>query len=254
MALKCNSCKTYVTKIPVNWKCPHCGEQLPEPTKWFLFVESSIEGLQDKGAIFWSIWFGVLVLAVGFIELFAGRGELLGYLVDSLLLAILGISLGGILIDMSVRIHLPIRLPYGTDFIIRERAGIRNIRKATLGAIVLGLITALSYGGISLYFEYFPAVIVIVGWYLAFAWSIAGLFLDPRWLDDVRFRFYLERLGIFSLKHFRRLATIMIGALVMIAIGFNVLLNIPGIWLKLRNIGAINAVVHFIELYLDWLV
>jgi len=253
MALKCTSCQTYVTKIPVNWKCPHCGEKLPEPTKWFLFYESSIEGLQDKGAIFWSIWFGIFLLFVGVIELVFGYGYLLNYFIDSMLMTLFGIVLGGILIDMAVKINLPLRLPYGTDFIVRERAAIRNIRKATNFAFVAGLLTSLFWIKPVTFFLYFPSYIVTIAWFLAFAWSIVGLFLDPRWLDDIRFRAYLERLGLFSLKRFRRFSTIMLATLIFSAILFNVLNAIPGLWQKLRNWGLVGAFIHFIDQYLSWL-
>lgn len=254
MPLRCSSCHTYVTKIPVNWKCPHCGEKLPEPSRWFLFYESVIEGLQDKGSIFWSIWFGIFIILVGLLELFGGSAYLLNYLINNMLLAIAAIFFGGILIDMVVKINLPIRLPSGTDFILRERLAIRNIRKVTNLAILIGIGVSLIWLGPQSFLEYFPGYLVIVGWFLGFAWSVSGLFFDLRWADDVRFRFFLERLGIFSIKRFRKLCTYNIGALVAIAILFFVLLSIPGLWQKFRNLPVVGHIINFIELYLSWLI
>ncbi|MFN3821226.1 MAG: hypothetical protein ACK4OO_02735 [bacterium] len=253
MAIKCPSCHTYVTKIPINWKCPYCGERLPEPSKWFLFYESVVEALQDKGAIFWSVWFGIVLIFIGLVELLGGTSYLLSYLGNNILIAVVGIFFAGALIDMIAKINLPIRLPSGTDFILRERAAIRNIRKATNLAIMLGIAVSILWLGPKTFLEYFPAYLVVIAWFLSFAWSISGLFFDPRWMDDVRFRFFLERLGIFSIKRFRKICTYNIGALVAIAILFFVLMSIPGLWQKFRNLPIVGNVIHFIELYLSWL-
>jgi len=250
----CPACNTHITKIPVNWKCPHCSERLPEPTKWELFKEAFIEWLQEKGTLFYSIWLFLLLVVIGAVELFFGHTYLLAYFGANPLIAILSVFFGGMLIDMVMKINLPIKLPQGADFLIKERKQIRNIRKATNGAILIGLLYALIYAGPMGFLLYFNSYVLIIGWWLAMAWSITGLFIDPRLMEDIRIRYFMdERLGIISLKRYRKLGTIMIGMLIVIAILFNVLMATSGIWLKLSNVPVVGNMINFGKAYFGWL-
>lgn len=252
--MKCTSCKNQVLKIPANWKCPHCGEELPQPGAWANFVEEMIQFLDEKGTIFWSIWFGVLLIFIGAFEMMFGRGYLLTYLGRHYIFSIIFIFYGGMLIDMYARIQMPLRLPYGSTYMIRERAVIRNMRKLTNLALIVGLGICLFWLGPQMFFMYFQSYLLIIGWCLALSWAIVGLFIDPRWREDVRFRYFLEdRLFINSLKHLRKLSTTIIGTLIVVAIGYNVLLRIPQLWVKFSNLAIIGNIIMFIKIYFSWL-
>ena len=251
--MKCTSCNTFVHKIPINWKCPHCAERLPDPSKWYLFWEGFNEYLEDKGAVFWSVVLAILLIAVGIPEMLLGSGFLISYITSSLLIAIAGIFFGGMLFDMYFKVMLPLRIPYGSNFIIRERAVIRNFRKGTNLAVIAAIITFVIWCGPQLFLKYFPSFFVILGWYLALAWSIAGLFLDGRMAQDVRFRFYMERLGIVNLNIYRRIATIVIASLVIITIGHYILMSIPNLWNDLKNTAFVGRAVHLFSEYFAWL-
>jgi len=253
--MKCTSCNTFVTKIPINWKCPHCGEKLPEPTKWEIFKDALLEWLNNKGVVFWAIWFGLLLIVSGVAEIPFGHIYLLEYLGSAPLLAIISIFFGGMLIDMVMKINLPLKLPFGSDFLINERKPIRNIRKVTNGALLLGIICSLIFAGPLMFFQYFNAYLMIIGWWLAFAWSLIGIFIDPKLTEDVRFRFFIdERLGVASLKRFKTVGRNMIGLLVLIAIAFNLLLATHNIWAKMNNIVVVGAIVKISKAYLGWLI
>lgn len=252
--MKCPSCNTNVSKIPINWKCPHCGEKLPDPGKLFFFIEDLTEYLQDKGILFWTLWLGIILIVTALFELIFGRGFMFAYISSSMLLSIASLFFGGMLIDMYMKIVLPLRLPTGGgDFIIRERTSIRNIRKATHLAAIVGVFFCIFWAGPRTFFQYFPAYFIVISWFLAFAWSIAGMFLDPKLLEDVRFRSYMEKLGVLSLKRLRKLGTLFIGVLIVVAITYNILLSIPGLWKHLANLGLVGVVIHFFSEYMGWL-
>ena len=251
--MRCSHCRTNVTKIPISWKCPSCGEKLPEPGKMFYFYEHLVEYLPEKGVIFWTVWFAVLMVAAGVAELILGRGYLLSYLGGSMLISIAFLFFGGMLIEMVLKINLPMRIPYGTDYILRERAVIRNIRKATNLALIIGLSYTIYWLKPRTFFIYFPAYLVTLSWFLALAWSIIGLFLDARMVEDVRFRFYMDRLGITSLKQYRKLGTLFIGVLVLVAICYHYLITIPGIWKAINDTTVAGAIIHFLKEYFAWL-
>ncbi len=251
--MKCPACNTYITKIPVNWKCPHCLERLPDPSKWVLFWEGLAEYLQEKGIIFWSVTFGLFLILCGLLELLAGHAYLLGNLGGSPLVSMAGIFFGGMLLDTVMRINLPLRVLFGADFIIRERPVVRNIRKATNGAILVGIAFAMVYAGPMSFFLYFTGYVVIVAWWLALTWSIVGLFIDPRLMEDVRIRTFLEKLGILSLRRYRKIGTVMIGLLVLVMVVFMFMMGTHNLWLKLSNFGPFGALVQFSKSYLGWL-
>lgn len=252
--MKCPHCNTYVTKIPVNWKCPHCGERLPEPGYWSNFFEGLSEYLLEKGAIFWGIVFAALLIMLGSVEMIFGRGFLLSYIGHNFLFAFVMIFFAGMLIDMYMKIVLPLRVPYGSDFIVRERAVIRNIRKASHVAGILSIVICLVWLGPRNFMEYFPSYLVILGWFLAMSWAIAGLYLDVKMVDDIRFRYYMERLGITGLKRFRRICTVVIGALFMIAVVYFIMMNIPELPQKISNWSVLAVFVHFAKNYLSWII
>ena len=249
----CPHCNLFVAKIPVTWKCPHCSEKLPEPGKLYLFKEHMIDYLQDKGIIFWSIWFAIVLVWIGIMEMIWGNAHLLGYFSSSMLMTIMFIFYGGMLVDMWVKINLPLRMLYGSDFIIRERAVIRNIRKVTNASTIIGLFFCFYWVGIDVFFNYFPSFLVVTSWFMALGWAIAVLFLDGRLVEDVRFRHYMDRLGITSLKRLRRLGALNIGILVIVAVGFNILMLIPGIWLKISNLPVIGMIIYVGREYFAWL-
>jgi hypothetical protein len=251
--MKCLACDTFVYKIPISWKCPHCGEKLPDMSKWEIFRDGITEYLQEKGVIFWTICLAVLLFTVGLLELFFGTAHLLGYIGGNLPLALGAMFFGGMLIDMVMKIVLPLKMLYGSDFVIRERASLRNIRKITVAALIAGVLTSLIWAGPLTFLTYFPAYLILIGWWLALAWSIVGLFIDPRWLEDVRFRTFIDKIGITSLKRYRKISTVMIGILVVVMIGFNILLNISALWIKVQNIAVVGTAIKFSKAYLGWL-
>ena len=251
--MRCLHCKTNVTKIPISWKCPSCGEKLPEPSKWFYLSEHLIEYLPEKGVIFWTVWFAIIMILAGVAELVLGRGYLLSYLGGSLLMSLGFLFFGGMLIDMVMKINLPIRMPYGSDYILRERAVIRNVRKATNLALIIGIIYSLYWLKPRILFLYFPAYLVTISWFLALAWSIVGLFLDPRMTEDVRFRFYMDRLGVTSLRQYRKLGTMFVAVLVLVAIGYHILVSLPGLWKEISNTTSLGVVIRFLKEYFAWL-
>ena len=203
--------------------------------------------------IFWSIWFAFLLIAIGIPEMVYGRTLLFSYFGNALLISIAFVFYGGMLIDMFVKINLPIRLPYGTDFLLKERVVIRNMRKGTNLAALVGLGFCLYWLKPRIFFEYFPSYLVVMSCFLAFSWSIAGLFLDARMVEDVRFRFYMDRLGITGLKRYRRMGTFTIGMLIITAIGFNILRAIPDLWEKFCEVTVVSFILNFIREYLSWL-
>ncbi len=253
--MKCPHCDTMVVKIPANWKCPHCSERLPEPSKWFRFVEGMTEYLQDKGAIFWSIAFGFLLIAIGVGEMLWGFGFLLEFIGLHIITAIGGIFFGGMLINMYVKVVLPLRLPFGgSSFLMRERVVIRNMRKGTHVALLAGILACIFIAGPRIFLVFFPAYLIIIGWFLALAWSLSGLFINPRWLEDVRFRHFLDhRLGILSLKKYRKLGTIFIAVLIITVILYFVLLQVPDIWGKIENSAIIGSTILLLKTYFSWL-
>ncbi len=252
--MKCPHCHTYVTKIPVSWKCPRCGEKLPEPGKLFYLKEHLTEYLNQKGAIFWSVWFGITLGLIGVIEVILGRDFLVTYLSDNLLISIIFIFFGGMILDMVMKINLPLRSMSGSDFIIKERLVIRNIRKTTNITLVVAFVFCLYWLKPRLFFLYFPSYVVVTSFFLAFSWAVVGLFLDARMTEDVRFRLYMDRLGITSLKRYRKIGTISIGILVICSIGYNILLTVHNLWGKISDLAIIGSIIFFIRQYFDWLV
>jgi len=252
--MKCPHCKTNVTKIPVSWKCPHCGETLPEPGYWFRFFEGFSDYLIEKGNIFWSIIFMIFLITLGSFEFVFGYGFLVKYIAGNFLLALVMIFFGGMLIDMYMKVVLPLHLPFGGgDFIIKERAVIRNIRKGSHIAGGAGILVSLFWLGPRTFVAYFPSYLIVIGIFLALAWAISGLFLDMRMVDDVRFRFYMDRLGITSLKYLRKICTIVIGGLFVAILTFYMLNLIPGLWHEVSEWGIVAGILFFVKNYLGWL-
>mgnify|MGYP005651510455 CR=1 FL=1 len=252
--MKCPHCKTHVSKIPVNFKCPQCGETLPEPGFWFNFFEYLTAYLSEKGFIFWAIVFLLFLLIVGGFELGLGQGLLLKYLGRHFLIAAVMILLTGELISHYMKIILPLRLPTGgSDFILRERAVIRRIRRGSHIAASIGLVISLVWIGPRGFFEHFPYYIFIIGWCLIMGWSIAGLYLDPRLIDDVRFRYFIDRLNITSLKKHRSRCVVMIIVLFSVAALYSVTVIVPGVLQNVHNWLIVGAVLDFIDNYLAWL-
>lgn len=253
--MKCPKCDTLVLKIPVNWKCPHCSETLPDPGKWFLFREGMTEYLQDKGVIFWSISFLIFLFLIGLGDMLFGYNRLLTYIGRNMLLAIGAVFFGGMIISMYVKVVLPLRLPFGGgSFVMRERVVIRNMRRGTNIAGLVGLVACLFWAGPQMFLDYFPSYLVIIGWFLALAWSVSGLFINPKWLEDVRFRYFLdERLGVTSLKIYRKRSTLFIAVLVITAIGYYILLQIPGLWNRVENAAFIGSMILLFKTYFSWL-
>ncbi len=252
--MKCTHCGTNVVNIPINWKCPHCGEQLPELGFWARFSDGLSEYLQEKGAIFWGIIFAIILIFIGIPEMVFGNGYLLKYIMGNFLFAAIMIFYGGMIITMYMKIVLPLHLPFGGgNFIIRERATIRNYRKGTHIAAIAGILTSIFWLGPWMFLAYFPSYILVISVFLGMAWSIGGLFFDPKQIEDVRFRGYLELLGVTSLKVLRKTCVLIVSALFLAIVGYWILSQIPGLWQKIGNWGIVGVFVHFFTTYMGWL-
>jgi len=55
------------------------------------------------------------------------------------------------------------------------------------------------------------------------------------------------------LKRYRKFSTVIIGILIAVMIGFNVLLSIGGLWNKVQNMEGLGVVIRFTKQYLGWL-
>ncbi len=251
--MKCPHCNTNVVKIPVNWKCPQCGEDLPTPGFWHRFFEGLGDYLLDRTFIFWTVIFGFFLLVLGIIEAVLGNSFLLNYITGNVLFAILMMVFAGMLIENYMNIVLPLRLIGGSGFMIKERLVIRHIRKGTHIAAIVGLLICLFWLGPRMFLTYFPSYLIVISVFLALAWSIAGLFLDIRMAEDVRFRAFMDRLGITSLKTLRKTCTFVIGALFIAIVGFWILLLIPGLWNTVSQWPIVAGPLFFFRNYMGWL-
>lgn len=252
--MKCPHCKTNVTKIPVSWKCPHCSEQLPELGFWSRFFEGLSEYLVERGSIFWGIIFLFFLVLIGTMEAIFGIGFLIKYITKNLLISLAMVFFGGMLFDMYMKIVLPLQLPFGRgSFIIKERVIIRKIRKGSHLALLAGILTSLFWLGPRVFVTYFPAYILVISIFLGLAWAISGLFLDMRMAQDVRFRHYMDRLGVTSLKNLRKICTIIIAGLFVSLIVFFIEMKIPGLWLKINKWEFVGTIKFFLTTYLGFL-
>jgi len=243
----------FVHKIPINWKCPHCSVKLPEPGFWQNYFEGLAEHLVEMTAIFWAIVLGSFVVIAGVLEMVFSRGFLMAYITDNFIFSTIMIIFGAMVVDMYMKVVLPLQLRHGSDFIIKERKVIRNIRTASHLALTAGLMVCLVWVGGSTFFKYFPAYIVVIACFLALNWAVSTLFLDLRMAEDLRFRHYMDRLGITNLKRLRRIGTSVIALLFTAAIVFFVLMQVPNLWRTISAWSGVGSVIHFIQTYLDWL-
>ncbi len=252
--MKCPHCKTNVSKIPVNMKCPYCSKTLPEPGFWFTFFEGLNEYLVEKGFAFWSVILLLLLLLVGGLEKIIGSGLLLRYLGKHFLVAAIMILYAGVIITRYMRVSLRLRLPFGGgDYILKERKIIRNIRKGNHIAAIVGFIFCLTFLGPREILAHFPYYILIISWFIILSWAITGLFLDPRMGEDFRFRYFMDRLNVTRLKLHRKRCVWMIGVLFMIALAYLVMLIVPSIPEYIANWWVIGSFIQFLQTYLGWI-
>jgi len=244
-----------VANPPVSWKCPHCGEKLPDLGFWETFFDGFNEYLHEKSFIFWGVILGILMIALGLFEMVFAEGHLFSYLSGNLLFSIVMIMYAGILIETYMNVVLPLHLPFGgPGFVIRERRTIRNMRKGAHLAAITAILVSLFWLGPGTFLEYFPAYIIVLSVFLGFSWAISGLFLDIKMAEDARFRNYMERLGITDLKKLRRICTFAIGALFVSVISFFVLNQIEGLWYIVKNWTVVGGTLIFIQQYFGWLI
>lgn len=251
--MKCPNCKMNVNKIPLNWKCPHCSERLPELGIWQKYFDGLSEHLVEMTVIFWGILLGSLIVMAGLIEMFLSHGFLIKYIGNNFLFSAIIIIFGAMVLDMYMKVVLPLQLPFGTDFIVRERKVIRNIRKASHIAMIIGIVVSISWLGSRTFFTYFPSYFVVISCFLVISWSISGLYLDLRMVDDVRFRHYMDRLGITNLKRLRKVCTSVISLLFASFIVYFFLNQIPNLWRSMSAWSAVGKLIFFTKTYLSWL-
>jgi len=227
---------------------------MPEPGFWFRFSEGLVEYLQEKGFIFWGIILSALLTLFAVGEGLLGNALLVKYIFDNFLFSILMALFGGMLIETYMRLVLPLHMPFGGgEFILRERAVIRNMRKGAHVAVIAGILTCLIWLGPNTFVRYFPSYFIVISVFLALSMSISGLFLDMKMAEDVRFRFYMDRLGVTDLKKLRRMCTVSIGGLFVAILGFFILNQIPGLWHTVSSWKFVGGLMFFFQTYLSWL-
>ena len=204
--------------------------------------------------IFWGIIFALLLLVVAVADVITWHGFLLAYVVDNMILAVGGIVFAGMLISMVMKVMLPLRMMGGGDFIMRERQMIRHFRKWTMVGLIASIVFVLAVLKPRMFILYFPSYLIVIAWFMAVTWSVLGILMNPQWLEDVRFRYFLEeRLGVQSLKRFRKLCATFVAVLASTVVVFIVLSRVNGLWHNIENTAIVGNVILFIKLYFGWL-
>ena len=252
--MRCANCRGSVSAVNffIEKKCPACGEPLKRmPTKEQV-RETLVSFAEDKGYIFWSIVYMVVLYVVGFVDQIMGKGGLFEYAVQHKFRTMLCAVYSGSIIDYVAKANVEVTA-VRNKFIFRPPSYLRNYRRWTNIFLVAGfgmtVYAQIKWPG---YIEPIPSLTIICGTMLGLIWAIMGLALTDDDMNDKRIRYFCEEMRIGRVKYFHRAAAIYIGGITLAGILYYNLVRISGLWFYIYNSRLVYSLVTFFTQYFGW--
>ncbi len=252
--MKCPNCKGSISTYNFfkEKHCPACGELLKKmPTKEQL-TETLVAFAEDKGYIFWSIVYLVVVWAVSFFEQIFGTGVLFDYITKHEIRFLILAVYSGSIIDYAVKANVEVTA-VRNKFIFRPPLYLRAYRRWTNIFVVLGVgLSAYALIQCPNYFSILPVVTFLTSFCLCLLWAIMGLALTEDDMNDKRIRYFMEEMRIGRVKYYHRASAIYIGGIFLAGVTYYWLVHISGLWFYISNSRFVYNLMTFLTQYFGW--
>ena len=252
--MRCPHCKGSISAYNFfrEQKCPACGEKLKKmPTKEQV-KEMLIFFAQDKGYIFWSLVYLMVVWVVAFFEQIFGTGLLGDYVLEYKFRSLLLAAYSGSIIDYIAKANVEVTA-VRIKFIFRPPRYLRNFRNLTNFAVVVGFGLAI-YAEVRWpnYIAVLPTITLLTSFTVGLVWALMGLALTEDDLNDKRIRYFMEEMRIGRVKYYHRASAIYVGGVFLAGVLYYKLVNISGLWWYIMSARFIYDTVTFFKTYFGW--
>lgn len=253
--MQCPECKGSVSAYNFfkEKTCPACGAELKRVPTWNQVRETAISFAEDKGYIFWSLVYIVVVIVAAFVEQLTYEGLLFDYIGAYWFRFLLCAFYSGSVADYIIKANVEVTA-VRNKFIFKPPRYLRAFRNWTNFFVYLGV-------AVTLYLQYqFPNYIsflwvlaIVVSVLVGLGWSVMGLLLTEDDLNDKRIRYFMEEMRIGRVRYFHRVALIYLGGITLAGIAFYNLIQISGLWWFIYNSRFVYDLITFFTQYFGWM-
>lgn len=252
--MRCNSCKGSISLYNFirDKHCPACGEKLKRmPTKEQV-KESLISFAEDKGYIFWSIVYLLVVWILAFFEQIFGSGALYDYISAHGFRFWFLAFFAGSIIDYLAKANVEVTA-VRNKFIFKPPLYLRRFRRWTniflVGGFVISAYALIKWPG---YVSTLPTVTFLTTFMLCLAWAIMGIAASEDHMNDRRIRYFFQEMRIERVKYYNRASAIYLGGLFVAGVLYYKLIHVSGLWWYIYNSRMVYNTVTFFKQYFGW--
>ena len=252
--MRCQHCKGSVSarNFFIEKHCPACGEKLKKMPTRDQIKESVISFAEDKGYIFWSIAYIILVYIISFFEQIFGSGVLFDYVMNHGWRTFFIAVYSGSIIDYIVKANVEVTA-VRNKFIFRPPPYLRHFRRWTNFGVLLGFgLTIYSQMTWPNYMAILPMLSLITSVIVCLMWAFMGLALSDDDMQDKRIRYFMQEMRIGRIKHYHRAAAIYVGGFFLAAITYYWLVRISGLAWYILHARFVYNIVNFFKTYFGW--
>jgi len=252
--MRCPHCKGSISVYNFlrEKHCPACGELLKRMPTREQVKETIISFAEDRGWLFWTLVYLMVITVIAFLEQIFGTGNLFDYLVAYKLRTFVIALYSGTVFDFVAKANVEVTA-VRIKFIFKPPAYLRAYRRWTNVFLVLGLGMSF-YAQIKWpnYVSVLPATSLITSAMLGLIWALMGLLLTEDDMNDKRIRYFMEEMRIGRLRYYHRASAIYIGGITVAGVAYYNLVQISGLWFYIWNARIVYDVVNFFRMYFGW--
>ncbi len=253
--MRCPDCKgsVSISNIVRDKVCPACGANLRRmPTKEQI-RESLITFAEDKGYIFWSMVYVVIVWVFGIFGQIFCSGTLYDYISDHGFRFLFLAVMAGSIIDYYAKANVEVT-SVRNKFIFRPPIFLRRFRFWTnvflVLAIGLSIFIEMTWPG---YINILPVITFISTFMLCLIWAIMGIFVTEDDVKDKRIAYFLGEMRVKKVRYYNRASGFFIGGMFIAGFTFYKLIHVSGLWWYISNSRFVYNTVTFWKMYFSWI-
>jgi len=221
------------------------------PTKEVI-RETAIDFAKDRGYIFWTLVYLLFIPFIGLFEQIFYQGLIFEWITHSKFIFLVTAFITGSVLDFIIKANVEVTA-VRNKFIFKPPIYLRRFRLWTNVSVVLGLALAgYSYWLASSFTSVLPIMTFVTSFVICLAWSVLGLFLTEKDLEDKRIRYFFQEMRVERSRRLNRAAVIYFSGMTISSIIFYKLIKISGLWWWIENSRIYYDITKFLKDYFSW--
>lgn len=229
--MRCPRCGGWMKTVVFRpARCPACGRLVKVIPTLSDVREFLSQFFQGRGVAFWTFISAVFLVTIGMVEVSVGDGLMIEYLRQHWFISLVFSAFFGTTLDLVARTNVEIR-DLASTVTGRLPRALRIWRRGTNIMLAVGIILAIVILHPRGVFEYPPAFVFLIIFFLCCFWAAYSFLLTDEFARDIKLRAFFKRLGVDYVADLRRVSMYYLIGTIFSTIVFLTLNSVTGLWM-----------------------